>query len=141
MGDQFSLMASTDNGSDLGIETNLVKAADKLRGKMEPSDYKHVALGLIFLKHISDGFELKHQSLLAEYPEGAEDPDEYRAYTIFWVSARPGGCRSSWCPCAGGGDLGGIRKTTYVPNNPRLSLFFSVNASITFATQLRAVTD
>ncbi len=59
-------MASPDNGSDLGIEANLVKTADKLRGNMEPSDCKHVALGLIFLKHISDGFELKRQMLLAE---------------------------------------------------------------------------
>ena len=78
-------MASNDNGSDLGIESSLFKTADKLRGNMEPSDYKHVALGLIFLKHISDGFEAKHQELLAEYPEGAEDPDEYLAENIFWV--------------------------------------------------------
>ena len=78
-------MASVDNGSDLGIEASLFKTADKLRGNMEPSDYKHVALGLIFLKHISDGFELKRQQLLAEYPEGAEDPDEYLADNIFWV--------------------------------------------------------
>ncbi len=78
-------MASIDNGSDLGIEAALFKAADKLRGNMEPSDYKHVALGLIFLKHISDGFEAKRAALLAEYPEGAEDPDEYLADNIFWV--------------------------------------------------------
>jgi type I restriction enzyme M protein len=75
-------MAPVDNGSDLGIEAALFKAADKLRGNMEPSDYKHVALGLIFLKHISDGFEMKRQALLAEYPEGAEDPDEYLADNI-----------------------------------------------------------
>lgn len=80
-------MASTDNGADLGIEASLFKTADKLRGNMEPSDYKHVALGLIFLKHISDGFELKRQALLDEYPEGAEDPDEYLADNIFWVPA------------------------------------------------------
>ncbi len=80
-------MASIDNGTDLGIEASLFKTADKLRGNMEPSDYKHVALGLIFLKHISDGFELKRQALLAEYPEGAEDPDEYLAENIFWVPA------------------------------------------------------
>lgn len=78
-------MASIDNGSDLGIEAALFKAADKLRGNMEPSDYKHVALGLIFLKHISDGFEAKRAELLAQYPEGAEDPDEYLADNIFWV--------------------------------------------------------
>jgi type I restriction enzyme M protein len=78
-------MATIENGSDLGIEASLFKAADKLRGNMEPSDYKHVALGLIFLKHISDGFEVKRAELLAEYPEGAEDPDEYLADNIFWV--------------------------------------------------------
>ncbi|MCB2055900.1 MAG: SAM-dependent DNA methyltransferase [Geminicoccaceae bacterium] len=52
---------------------------------MEPSDYKHVALGLIFLKHVSDGFEARHAELLAEYPEGAEDRDEYTAENVFWV--------------------------------------------------------
>jgi type I restriction enzyme M protein len=72
-------------GGDLGFEAELFKAADKLRGNMEPSDYKHVALGLIFLKHISDSFEAKHAALLAEYPAGAEDRDEYAADNIFWV--------------------------------------------------------
>ena len=48
-----------NTGGDLGFEAELFKAADKLRGNMEPSDYKHVALGLIFLKHISDAFEAK----------------------------------------------------------------------------------
>lgn len=73
------------NGGNLGFEADLFKAADKLRGNMEPSDYKHVALGLIFLKHISDSFEAKRAELLAEYPDGAEDPDEYAAENIFWV--------------------------------------------------------
>ncbi|MDK4711579.1 class I SAM-dependent DNA methyltransferase [Rhizobium sp. CNPSo 4039] len=73
------------NGSDLGFEAELFKAADKLRGNMEPSDYKHVALGLIFLKHISDSFEAKRAELLADYPDGAEDPDEYSAENVFWV--------------------------------------------------------
>ena len=50
------------NGGTLGFEADMFKAADKLRGNMEPSDYKHVALGLIFLKHISDGFEAKRPS-------------------------------------------------------------------------------
>ncbi|WP_324752555.1 class I SAM-dependent DNA methyltransferase [Roseovarius sp. Pro17] len=80
-------MASIENGSDLGIEASLFKTADKLRGNMEPSDYKHVALGLIFLKHISDSFELKRQQLLADYPEDAEDPDAYLAENVFWVPA------------------------------------------------------
>jgi type I restriction enzyme M protein len=73
------------NGGDLGFEAELFKAADKLRGNMEPSDYKHVALGLIFLKHISDSFEAKRAELVAEYPEGAEDRDEYAADNVFWV--------------------------------------------------------
>jgi type I restriction enzyme M protein len=73
------------NGCDLGFEAELFKAADKLRGNMEPSDYKHVALGLIFLKYISDSFEAKRAELLAEYPEGAEDRDEYAADNVFWV--------------------------------------------------------
>ncbi|WP_295456166.1 class I SAM-dependent DNA methyltransferase [uncultured Thiodictyon sp.] len=72
-------------GGDLGFEAELFKAADKLRGNMEPSDDKHVALGLIFLKHISDSFEAKHAALLTQYPAGAEDPDEYVAENVFWV--------------------------------------------------------
>ncbi len=77
--------AENENGANLGFEAELFKAADKLRGNMEPSDYKHVALGLIFLKHISDSFEAKRAELLTEYPEGAEDPDEYTAENVFWV--------------------------------------------------------
>jgi type I restriction enzyme M protein len=73
------------NGGNLGFEAELFKTADKLRGNMEPSDYKHVALGLIFLKHISDSFEAKRAALLADYPDGAEDRDEYAADNIFWV--------------------------------------------------------
>jgi len=73
------------NGGNLGFEAELFKAADKLRGNMEPSDYKHVVLGLIFLKYISDAFEAKHQALLAEDPAAAEDRDEYLAENIFWV--------------------------------------------------------
>ncbi|MEZ5540024.1 MAG: class I SAM-dependent DNA methyltransferase [Pseudomonadales bacterium] len=81
-------MAKNDvnkNGGDLGFETELFKAADKLRGNMEPSDYKHVALGLIFLKYISDAFEAKHKALLAEDKQAAEDKDEYLADNVFWV--------------------------------------------------------
>jgi len=73
------------NGGNLGFEAELFKTADKLRGNMEPSDYKHVALGLIFLKHISDSFEAKRAALLGDYPDGAEDRDEYAADNIFWV--------------------------------------------------------
>ena len=52
-------MASPETHSDLGIEASLVKTADNLRGDREPSDDKHVVLGLRFLRHISDGFALK----------------------------------------------------------------------------------
>ena len=73
------------NGGTLGFEADMFKAADKLRGNMEPSDYKHVALGLIFLKYISDAFEAKHKALLAEDAPAAEDKDEYLADNVFWV--------------------------------------------------------
>ena len=72
-------------GGDLGFEAELFKAADKIRANMEPSDYKHVVLGLIFLKHISDGFMAKRAELEKEYPDGVEDEDEYRADNVFWV--------------------------------------------------------
>jgi len=73
------------NGGNLGFEAELFKAADKLRGNMEPSDYKHVVLGLIFLKYISDAFDAKHAALLAEDAQAAEDRDEYLADNVFWV--------------------------------------------------------
>ncbi|PZN72912.1 MAG: hypothetical protein DM484_23755 [Candidatus Methylumidiphilus alinenensis] len=73
------------NGANIGFEAQLFLAADKLRGNLEPSDYKHVVLGLIFLKYISDAFEAKHAALLAEDPLVAEDADEYLAENVFWV--------------------------------------------------------
>src|SRR5580693_10432520 len=75
------------NGANLGFEAQLFLAADKLRKNLEPSDYKHVALGLIFLKYISIAFEAKRTALLAEDPAAAEDPDEYLAENVFWVAA------------------------------------------------------
>ena len=74
-----------ENGANLGFEAQLFLAADKLRKNLEPSDYKHVALGLIFLKHISNAFEAKRAALLAEDAAAAEDPDEYLAENVFWV--------------------------------------------------------
>src|ERR1700731_4594402 len=73
------------NGANLGFEAQMFLAADKLRKNLEPSDYKHVALGLIFLKHISNAFEAKRAALLAEDPAATEDPDEYLAENVFWV--------------------------------------------------------
>jgi len=75
------------NGATLGFEAQLFLAADKLRKNLEPSDYKHVALGLIFLRHISVAFEARHAELLEEDALAAEDPDEYLADNIFWVPA------------------------------------------------------
>lgn len=77
----------TTNGAALGFEQTLWLAADKLRGFMDPAEYKHVVLGLIFLKYISDAFEDLHTRLVAQQAEGAdaEDPDEYRAEGVFWV--------------------------------------------------------
>jgi len=75
------------NGATLGFEATLWAAADKLRNNMDAAEYKHVVLGLIFLKYISDAFEERHNQLLKEVDQGAdpEDPDEYRAENIFWV--------------------------------------------------------
>jgi type I restriction enzyme M protein len=75
------------NGGDLGFEATLWQAADKLRNNMDAAEYKHVVLGLIFLKYISDAFEERRAQLLAEVDQGAdpEHPDEYRAENIFWV--------------------------------------------------------
>ncbi len=75
------------NGATLGFEATLWAAADKLRNNMDAAEYKHVVLGLIFLKYISDAFEERHTQLHNEVDQGAdpEDPDEYRADNIFWV--------------------------------------------------------
>ena len=69
-----------------GYETQLWQMADALRGSMDAAEYKHVVLGLIFLKYISDAFEELHAEVLAEWgEEAAEDRDEYIAENIFWV--------------------------------------------------------
>lgn len=77
--------AKSGNGGDLGFEAELFKAADKLRGNLEPSEYKHVALGLIFLKYISEAFEAQYEKLQAEEYADPEDPEEYLAANVFWV--------------------------------------------------------
>jgi len=79
--------AAEQSSAMLGFEAKLWQAADKLRNNMDAAEYKHVVLGLIFLKYISDAFEEKHAALAADKKSGAdpEDPDEYRAENIFWV--------------------------------------------------------
>src|SRR6188508_3293976 len=76
-----------DTGANLGFEARLWATADALRNNMDAAEYKHVVLGLIFLKYISDAFEAKHAELEAQKAQGAdpEDPDEYSAASIFWV--------------------------------------------------------
>jgi type I restriction enzyme M protein len=78
-----------ENGTsaNLGFEDRLWAAADALRNNMDAAEYKHVVLGLIFLKYVSDAFEELHAKLVAECAEGAdpEDPDEYRAQDILWM--------------------------------------------------------
>ncbi len=91
---------TNNNGATLGFEATLYQAADKLRNNMDAAEYKHVVLGLIFLKYISDSFEEKYNFLLEEYssPQSeffvaeetdrytyAEDRDEYLAENIFYV--------------------------------------------------------
>lgn len=76
------------SSANIGFEAKLWQAADKLRNNMDAAEYKHVVLGLIFLKYISDSFEEMHTRLVAEVKtSGAnpEDPDEYKAENVFWV--------------------------------------------------------
>lgn len=74
-----------ESTANIGFEETLWKAADKLRGSMDASEYKHVVLGLIFLKYISDKFEMKYNALVAEGEGFEEEIDEYLAENIFWV--------------------------------------------------------
>jgi type I restriction enzyme M protein len=85
---------SNGNGSsaNLGFESQLWAAADKLRANMDAAEYKHVVLGLIFLKYISDAFEEHHSRLAKQKGADPEDRDEYTAERVFWV---PKGARWS----------------------------------------------
>ncbi len=72
-------------GAELGFEAKLFLAADKLRGSMDASEYKHVALGLVFLKYISDAFATVYEKLVADEYADEEDAEEYLAERTFWV--------------------------------------------------------
>jgi len=89
-----------NNGANLGFEEKLWQAADKMRGHMDAAEYKHVVLGLVFLKYISDAFEERQATIVRETADPksayyvheerarygvAEDRDEYTAKNIFWV--------------------------------------------------------
>ena len=74
---------ATMNTADIGFEREIWKAADKMRGNIDASEYKSVVLGLIFLKYISDKFETKYRQLVAEGEGFEEDKDEYgRKYLL-----------------------------------------------------------
>ena len=69
----------------LGIEPQLWSAADTLRGNVDASEYKHVVLGLLFLKYISDAFEELHTKQVEDPLANPEQRDEYLAENVFWV--------------------------------------------------------
>jgi type I restriction enzyme M protein len=73
------------NTTSIGFEETIWRAADKLRGNLNASEYEGVVLGLIFLKYISDKFDAKYQELLADELADVEDKDEYQADGIFFV--------------------------------------------------------
>lgn len=95
-----SRVAQKSNGANLGFEEKLWQAADRLRGHMDPAEYKHVVLGLVFLKYISDAFQERYKQLSLwtsdpsndyyikepkERYQVVEERDEYKAENVFWV--------------------------------------------------------
>jgi len=87
--DMAKKKSANGNTANIGFEAKLWLAADKLRNNMDAAEYKHVVLGLIFLKYISDSFE-EHRTKLTEgkgeyQGSNPEDPDEYLAENVFWV--------------------------------------------------------
>ncbi len=85
-------MAKKNNGTEEPLEKQLWKAADKLRKNIDAAEYKHVVLGLIFLKYISDSFEELYEKLKKGEGEYAgadpEDRDEYKAENVFFRSRK-----------------------------------------------------
>jgi type I restriction enzyme M protein len=77
-------MATINNTASIGFEQQIWAAADILRGNVDAAEYKHVVLGLIFLKYISDRFEERYQELLAE-DDDVEDKDAYAEKNVFFV--------------------------------------------------------
>jgi len=71
--------------ANVGFEEKLWATADKMRNNMDPGEYKHVILGLIFLKYISDSFEELHNKLKEDKHADPEDRDEYLSQNVFWV--------------------------------------------------------
>jgi type I restriction enzyme M protein len=82
---QAKIIDKKTNGANLGFEDKLWKTADKLRSNMDAAEYKHVALGLLFLKYISDAFNEVHEKLRKDPTSNPEDVDEYISRRVFWV--------------------------------------------------------
>src|SRR2546426_4570316 len=80
-----SVSQARSNGANLGFEDKLWKTADKLRSNMDAAEYKHVVLGLLFLKYISDAFTELHEQLKNDPTADPEDVDEYVSKRVFWV--------------------------------------------------------
>ena len=78
-------MAKKENTTSIGFEETIWRAADKLRGNLNASEYEGVVLGLIFLKYISDKFDAKFQELSQDEYADVEDKDEYEADGVFFV--------------------------------------------------------
>jgi len=76
----------TQNNGVIDFKDKLWKAADKLRNNMDAAEYKHIVLGLIFLKYISDKFQKVYDQISKEKYADPEDPEEYKAKKAFWVS-------------------------------------------------------
>src|SRR2546430_9059804 len=81
----MSVSQRRSNGANLGFEDKLWKTADKLRSNMDAAEYKHIVLGLLFLKYISDAFIEVHEQLKTDPTSDAEDVDEYVSRRVFWV--------------------------------------------------------
>ena len=78
------MAATNNNTANIGFEQQIWAAADILRGNMDAAEYKHVVLGLIFLKYISDKFSARYQELLAD-DDDVEDKDAYTEASVFFV--------------------------------------------------------
>lgn len=80
-----SKKSESSNSANLGFEQKMWLAADKLRSNMDAAEYKHVVLGLIFLKYISDAFNEIYEGLKKDLTSDPEDVDEYISKRVFWV--------------------------------------------------------
>ena len=80
-------MAKKKSSEHIDFEKELFQSADSLRKNMDAAEYKHVVLGLIFLKYVSDAFEKRHEQLEREKSQGADpnEKDEYKGQKIFWI--------------------------------------------------------